>query len=229
MIQEKRVVLFMGAPGSGKGTLSARCEHDLGWCQLSTGNLLRQHIIAHTEIGKQIDFILKSGKLVSDELVNSMVEEWLFEVKDSGCKGIILDGYPRTIAQAGALCTFLARNLPNFSLKVVRLRVHEQTAIDRMLKRLVCNNKDCQAIYSTAKSLPMSSSQMMKCGKCGSTIGRRKDDYESSIQERLVTHAKHENALLDFYKHHGVSIIECNAEQPVDSLFDEFKTLMNVH
>lgn len=225
MTQEKMVVLFMGAPGSGKGTLSAQCERELGWCQLSTGNLLRKHLIEQSEIGKQIDFIIKSGKLVSDDLINSMVETWLIEAKKSGCVGIILDGYPRTENQAHALTAFLQDKLADFQLKVVRLQIDNQVAADRMLSRLVCGNKACQAVYSAMQGAVAG----MQCNKCGSTVGRRGDDHTVTIRERLAAHIKHEQALLDFYKQHGVAVVECNAEQAVEHTFDEFKMLMNIH
>ena len=92
----ERIVLFVGPPGSGKGTLSQKCVQELGWKQISTGDLCRAHIANETEIGKKIDFAIKSGKLVDDGLISQMVFEWFSEQKN-GPHTVILDGYPRTV------------------------------------------------------------------------------------------------------------------------------------
>ena len=94
-----RVILFIGPPGSGKGTLSQKCVQKLGWQQISTGDLCRRHIAKQTEIGKSIDFAIKSGKLVSDGLISQMVFDW-FRQENIESDVVILDGYPRTVNQA---------------------------------------------------------------------------------------------------------------------------------
>jgi len=223
------VALFMGPPGAGKGTLSAYCKKELGWYQLSTGDLLRQHILEQTELGKQIDFIIKSGKLVSDELINSMVGQWLKDLCAYGPKGVILDGYPRTIAQAQALTSLLEESLGNISLNVVRLQVNEQTASARIATRIVCENSECQAVYSVMSNSSMKPQEDMVCDKCNGSIGKRKDDQESSIGDRLAIYSKHEENLLNFYSELGLSVINCDAEQSIQGLFSEFKNLMNIH
>lgn len=95
----QQAFIFMGPPGSGKGSLSKLCKTYWGWQQLSTGNLCRKHISEDTQIGKEIDFIIKSGKLISDELIASMVDAWLTDVVGKEYS-LILDGYPRNFTQA---------------------------------------------------------------------------------------------------------------------------------
>ena len=95
----KRAYIFIGPPGAGKGSLSHLCVEKLGWTQISTGDLFRKHRAQGTEIGKQIDFAVKSGKLVEDKLVIQVGMEW-FNNNFESSKALILDGFPRTLAQA---------------------------------------------------------------------------------------------------------------------------------
>src|SRR5438105_2140053 len=104
------IFIFLGPPGSGKGSVSRLCIKDLGWVQLSTGNLCRKHIAKQTEIGKEIDFAIKSGKLVSDDLITNMVLEW-FQKDFDDSHTVILDGYPRTIMQAQAFTKLFDKQL----------------------------------------------------------------------------------------------------------------------
>lgn len=229
MNQQNTVALFIGPPGSGKGSLSEYCKKELGWRQLSTGNLLRKHISEQTEIGKQIDFIIKSGKLVPDELINSLVKQWLLDISEQGCSGVILDGYPRTIKQAAALNSFFENNLKASRLRVVRFLIDDQEAVSRISARFICENRDCQAVYSALKYSTMKPKNGMVCDKCGSSIGKRKDDHELVAKDRLVIYRKHEDDLLSFYQDLGLTVLECDAAQSVEDLFNEFKVLMNIH
>ncbi len=98
MSTERSIVIFIGPPGAGKGSLSQLCVKELGWAQLSTGNLCRYHITEQTELGKQIDLAIKSGKLISDGVIVDMVDKALPETfKQSPI--VILDGFPRTVAK----------------------------------------------------------------------------------------------------------------------------------
>ena len=102
MTSNQQLVIFIGPPGAGKGSISQLCVQAFGWKQLSTGYLCRKHINEQTEIGKEIDFSIKSGKLVSDRLIVTLVEQWLADPSQHESP-IILDGFPRNIAQAEAL------------------------------------------------------------------------------------------------------------------------------
>ena len=133
--------MFIGAPGSGKGTLSALCVRELGWERLSTGELCRKHIAEKTSIGTEIDFAIKSGKLVSDILIASMVEQWFVEHKKSN-KPVILDGYPHTVSQAKALDSLFEELFPNIQLKVVHFLISQDALRERLDGRLICLNTD---------------------------------------------------------------------------------------
>ena len=105
-MNKPNIVIFLGPPGSGKGSLSNLAIKNMGFNQISTGNLCRHHIANATDIGKQIDVIIKAGKLISDELITNMVFDWLGQQVDK-FSPIILDGYPRTVNQAIALEAFV--------------------------------------------------------------------------------------------------------------------------
>lgn len=220
--------IFIGPPGSGKGSLSQLCIQDFGWIQLSTGNLCRKHIAQQTEIGKQIDFAIKSGKLVSDSLVTSAVESWFAENVESAA-GVILDGYPRTVAQAQALHELVMTGKYPLKLKVIKLSIPDEKILIRLCNRYMCVNIDCQAVYSLAPG----SSQVPKkeniCDKCGGSLTRRKDDEVEAVRERLKIYHKHEQDLLDFYQKTQFPITEFNVERSLEMIFDDFKRLMGVH
>ena len=222
-----RVYLFIGPPGSGKGTLSNLLVRQYGWAQLSTGNLCRKHISEQTEIGKQIDLAIKSGKLVSDSLVNAMVEQWFAEVVTQ-TSDIILDGYPRTVAQAQAFDAFLTKLPTPVDLWVIRFGISDQAVIERIAGRLMCQNKECQKVYSAIGESHLAPKSPMICDACGSALGRRNDDAGALISERLSAYHKHEQDLIDFYKKQNYRIIEINVEMPFDAVFTDFRQLMRL-
>ena len=213
--------IFIGPPGSGKGSLSRLCIDKLGCVQLSTGNLCRKHIVEQTEIGKQIDFIIKSGKLISDSLITSMVDQWLDEVT-GGSYAIILDGFPRTVPQAQSLYKLIQEKYRSLKVHVVKLIVSDKTAIDRICNRIVCENRDCQAVFS-AQVEDMAISAMV-CTQCSSSLGRRSDDERETIQHRLEIYRKHEQELLKFFEQQQKSLIEVDVEKPLPAVFESFKT-----
>lgn len=225
MNRKKEVFVFIGPPGSGKGSLSSYCIIKLGWTQLSTGFLCRKNINENTEIGKQIDFAIKSGKLISDGLIISMVEEWLVN-NGSQFETTILDGFPRTVKQAEALNYILNNKIKDCILKIVRLFISDDVIIKRLAARLICSNNDCQAIYS---SLPLSAlmpEQSMKCDNCQNELVRRSDDEINSVKERLKVYHSHEQVLLDYYRAYGLPINEVNVEKPLNDVFEDFQFLL---
>jgi adenylate kinase len=221
---KKNVYIFVGPPGSGKGTLSHLCVKKLGWVQLSTGNLCRKHIVEQTEIGKQIDFALKSGKLVSDSLINTMVNEW-FTAAINQADNIILDGYPRTVGQAQALHDFLTKNFQSVNVSVVRFSISDEAVVSRVDGRLVCLNTACQEVYSVHQSARMPSKHMT-CDVCMSELGRRHDDDASAVRDRLHIYHKHEQDLLNFYEKTPHEIKHFTVEKPLEEVFEDFKKLM---
>lgn len=225
MNKNKDIVIFVGPPGSGKGSLSQLCVQRLGWVQLSTGNLCRQHIARGTAIGQQIDFAIKSGKLISDDIVISLVDEWLREqFEHEGA--VILDGFPRTLPQAYAFRDLLGQeSFKAYTPKVVIMMVQDEVIINRLTNRLICENKACQAVYSTITEYcaPRKSGQ---CDYCSSHLARRNDDEARIIQDRLETYHKHARDLIDFYRSMECHVYMLDAERVITDVFDDFLAAM---
>lgn len=222
-----KVFVFVGPPGSGKGSVSSLCIKNLGWVQLSTGNLCRKHIAKQTETGKEIDFAIKSGKLVSDSLITNMVLEW-FQKDFNENHTVILDGYPRTIMQAQAFAEHFKKQLFKSDLHIVRFVLSDEMIIARLSNRLICENKDCQAVYSEGKGTDLSPKYVMKCDYCDGRIGRREDDDKHAVAERLKVYHRHESDLLDFYHKAGQVVHDVFVEKPLSEVFEDFKALVGL-
>lgn len=214
------VLLFVGPPGSGKGTLSRRCVKELDYKQLSTGDLCRQHIAQGTSIGKAIDLAIKSGKLVDDALIADMVKEWFLQAGDRS--RVILDGFPRTVVQARVFGDFVAKQLKHDAVSVVRLTVSQDVVVNRLGARVVCSKNGCQAVYSTDPHSPFVSLQPNICDRCASALIKRPDDEVSAIVERLKIYGMHEVQLLAFYETLGYKMVTLDAGGAADDIFAQF-------
>lgn len=211
----------MGPPGSGKGTLSQLCIDRLGWKQISTGNLCRKHIAEQTEIGKAIDFSIKSGKLVSDDLITQMVIDWFQNSYDQSGP-VILDGYPRTEIQARVFDKFIQQELGYLRIVLVLFDINDEEVIKRLSARTVCSNKECQAVYSLAPQSQRTPRKVGICDQCSSILIQRSDDQLDSIRVRLATYAHHAKTLDLYYERSGQKVIHLNAQQSIESLFEDF-------
>jgi len=222
--RKNNIFVFVGPPGCGKGTLSGLCVQELGWIQLSTGNLCRKHVAEGTEIGKRIDFILKSGKLIPDDLITEMVEGWLKQQEKSAI--VILDGFPRTATQAESFHELMSTTLSSFELNVVRFGISEQAVIERLCSRIICANKNCQTVYSLSKDSLLLPKDLTTCDKCSTELVRRNDDDRAIAVERLATYRHHEQGMIDFYNKIGQYMHELNVEKPINDIFVDFKQLI---
>src|SRR3990172_5811323 len=219
---QKTLFIFLGAPGSGKGTIAERCVKDLGFATVSTGQLLRDAIARGDELGKQAEGLVKQGLLVPDELVAGMVDDWLTRNIDK-IDTLMLDGYPRTEKQAQMLDALLKQKFPQITMRLVKIDISDDAIVARIADRLVCENKSCSAVYSR-KLLKVGQET---CSACGGKLIRRADDQEAVVRERLKVHAQHADMLLKFYKNVGVRIDELNVEgKTPEQVFAEFKKLL---
>lgn len=220
--RSKVIISFLGAPGSGKGTLAERCVKELGCEVLSTGNLCRKHIAEKTQQGLMIEQYSKQGKLVPDEVINDMVDGWLKEASTKhDC--IILDGYPRTAKQAEMLIAMLQNKYKDYCLRVINLAISNDAIIKRISQRLVCSGKSCQAVYSQA----MLKDTSMKCAACGLELIRREDDKESVVRERLNVYDANNKPLVEYYRSIKFPVEDLVVEdKTVDEIFAQFKDLI---
>jgi adenylate kinase len=219
----KVIFAFLGAPGSGKGTLADQCINTLGFIKLSTGDLCRDNIKRQTELGKKLQEYTSKGALVPDEVINGMAQEWL-EANVKAGKPIILDGFPRTAAQAQWLVELLKSKYPEFKLRVVALNISDEAVVGRIAGRLTCSNPECKSIYNI-KQFPGQENPV--CEKCKAQLIRREDDKEEVVRARLQVYAATSNELIQFFKNAGLAIEEINVEgKEAPQVFDDFKKLV---
>ena len=220
---EKTIFSFLGAPGCGKGTLAEQCVKDLDFKVVSTGNLCRQEIAQGTKKGKMISEYTRSARLVPDEVISEMLEEWLKQQK--GNNPIILDGYPRTKAQAQILANLLKTKFPHYRFRVVSLEVDDlEKIVQRMAGRLVCENKACQS--TTHVSLLKDPNKLI-CEKCGGKLIRRDDDKEEIVRKRITDFVKNNNEIISFYKEVGIPIEVINVSNSTpQKTLEKFKEMI---
>jgi len=187
-------ILFLGAPGSGKGTQSKKVEAEFNIPQISTGDLLRAETSSGSKMGEELKKIMSSGKFVSDDVVLELVSK---KIKSEECKkGFILDGYPRNLSQASSLDSLLD-NI-NISLEYVFLiDVPTELIIKRCVGRITCDT--CGQIENEYFS------DFREGDKCGDgKFIKRADDNEETVSNRLKVYAEQTQPIIDFYKEKGI-------------------------
>ena len=187
-------IVMLGKPGSGKGTVGKMLSENLGVVHISSGELFRSYIKKAGEIGKEIENYVSQGNLVPDELAIKLVEKRLQEVD---CKdGMILDGFPRTVAQAKELDKFFKERGCKIDI-AVELNLTDEDIIERIITRRVCSNVDCREVYNLEFKKPK---QEGICNVCGSKLIQRQDDTIETVQKRLENYYKTSAELVEYYK-----------------------------
>jgi adenylate kinase len=203
-----QALIFLGAPGAGKGTQAREVSHTFGIPQISTGDLLRDAVEKETPLGKAAKEKMESGQLIPDDLVTAMVD---LRIDEPDCrKGFILDGYPRTLAQAEAADKmFHAKNRGN--PLVVDIQVDEALLLKRLTGRRTCHQ--CGEIYNVYFNPPKKDEL---CDKDGTKLQHRADDNEDTIRQRLVAYEKQTSPLVEYYKQKGFLHIVDGSKEPAD-------------
>lgn len=189
MISKKKNIIFLGAPGTGKGTISSELNKAIGIKHISTGDIFREEIKNETKLGLKIKEIVSSGSYVTDDITNEVVQKKVTELKKKNIN-YILDGYPRTVEQAD----FLA-NLQQDKFIVILLELSEEKIIERLSQRLFCSI--CKKTYNTSS---MISKKHPHCEEDKTLLITREDDQPEAIIKRLQVYNDQTKILIDYYK-----------------------------
>ena len=189
-------VVLLGPPGAGKVTQAKLLQDEFGAVQISTGDILRKAVADRTPLGKQAAGFINSGALVPDGVIVNLVAERLQE-QDSA-KGFLLDGFPRTIAQAESLDEILNKMALSLNC-VLSVEVPEEIIVERLAGRRTCRN--CGALCHVAFNPPKTAGV---CDRCGGELFQRDDDQEQTIAERLKVYERQTAPLVNYYRQRGL-------------------------
>lgn len=190
-------LILLGPPGAGKGTQAQYLQDTLGTCKLSTGDMLRAAVAAGTEIGKKAKDIMAAGKLVPDDIMIALIRE---RIQKADCNsGFILDGFPRTVAQAETLDAMLAKEGRRLH-SVIELKVDDKVLVKRISGRFSCAK--CGEGYHDSFKQP---TKQGTCDRCGSTqFSRREDDKAETVAKRLEAYHAQTAPILPYYAKKGL-------------------------
>lgn len=206
-------IVLLGAPGAGKGTQAAKLVEEFATPHISTGDILRAAVKNQTELGKKAKGYMDAGDLVPDSLIIDLMDERL---REPDCeKGFILDGFPRTTAQAVALDDMLVR-LGRPLDAALLVDVDPEVIIKRLTERRCC--KECGYIGTAADAT---------CPKCGGEMYQRDDDNETTVRNRLDVYAKSTSPLIDYYKGKGL-LKSVDGDRPVDTVYVDVKAQLGL-
>ncbi len=202
-------IIFLGAPGAGKGTQAANVAQELNLVHIASGDLFRQAVEQGTELGLRAKSYMDRGILVPDSISILMVLERMSAPDCEG--GVILDGFPRNLKQAEALDKALAEQAKTID-KAVYILVSEDELLMRLSQRWICRN--CQTPYHIINSPPK---VWGKCDKCGGELYQRPDDAVDTVKKRLEVYFSQTAPLIDYYAKEG-KLLEVDGEGSVDEV-----------
>jgi len=205
-------IVLLGPPGAGKGTLAGLIKEKFGVLHISTGDILREEMQSGSELGKEVKGYVDTGALVPDEVVIKLIENKLTKDKDVQ-KGYMLDGFPRTKAQAENLDTILEKiNQP------IECAFYMETTMDVIVKRLtgrrIC--RKCNAIFHMINKPPKENG---KCDECGGELYQRADDNEETIRKRMNVYLENTKPIVAYYEAQS-KLKKVNADQETEVLLE---------
>jgi adenylate kinase len=213
------IIVLLGAPGAGKGTLAGALKDKLGVHHISTGDLIRAEIKSGSAIGLEIKSHVTSGGLVPDEVVTKMIEGNIARTCRDG-RGYMFDGFPRTKAQAQDLDRILA----GCGLSVgfaLYMEASVEVVLQRLTGRRVC--KSCGALYHLVNMPPKKSGA---CDKCSGELYQRADDNEETIRKRMAVYDESTRPIIDFYRSQG-KLKTVNADKGADEVSRSLMKILN--
>ena len=210
-------VILMGPPGSGKGTQAANLAEQLGVYSVSSGDLFRDHQRRNTELGQLARSYMEKGVYVPDDVTIGMIMEWIEDPDHSG--GFVLDGFPRTQAQAQALDDALSDK--GGIDHVILISVSDDELVRRLGGRIICS--ECQIPYNLSSSPP---SVEGRCDDCGGSLYQRDDDKAEVVARRIEVYNQETQPILDYYREAGI-LSDVDGEQPVESVSDALQSAVS--
>jgi len=212
------IVILLGPPGAGKGTQSQRLEKSFGLKQISTGDMLRHEVSNETTVGLKAKSLMETGQLVPDEIIIDIIAN---RIKDEDCEnGFILDGFPRTIAQAEALDA-LFENQNKAIDHVIELTVDDDAMVKRISGRYTCEK--CGEGYHDEFLIPKTKGV---CDQCGHTkFKRRSDDNAETVKSRLVEYHQKTAPIAKYFKAKGV-LRTVDGMAPIDKVTEEMSGIL---
>jgi len=213
-------IILLGPPGAGKGTQARRLEEQYGLVQLSTGDVLRAAVKAGTSLGREAKTYMDAGKLVPDDLIIRLIEEWM--QKPEAKKGFILDGFPRTVPQAKALDAMLQKR--SMKLKaVVEMKVDDAALVKRVSGRFTCA-KCGEGYHDSFKP----TTKAGECDKChNKDFVRRPDDNADTMKTRLEAYHAQTAPIIPYYREQGI-LLQVDGMAEMDDVFSEIKQVLKL-
>lgn len=212
-------IIFLAPPAAGKGTLSEMLVEKYGYGHISTGDLLREEVSAGTELGKEVESLMKAGKLVPDELIIKLIANRI--TKDDCKKGYILDGFPRTKVQAEKYDELL-RDLGKDLGVVIFIKIDKEIAMKRACSRITCPK--CGRIFNKYSN-EMKPKVEGICDDCGAELIHREDDSEETFIKRFDEYMEKTMPLYEYYKNKGV-LETIDAHESKFDTFDEAVSIL---